>query len=256
MSESASSSSDLSAQKAGRGIVWRGGLYTALFLVVGLVIGFFAGAGLEGSLPRHTPATTRQVLAAVPVLLILVAASALWGRQMARLTGSAATRRMAWAGVLSYAPAVILVGFGLTLLEVALVEEGRGPDWPIHVVYTLLFTPAAFLIAGLGGLALGLANRSGRLAGRLFLFVGLAGGLAFLAVDLVMDALGWRVGAPGAVARVTMLTVTLVGDLAAALVSGTVLATLLSRHVRQGQPQIERGVTTQPETRFFSGQPS
>ena len=38
--------------------------------------------------------------------------------------------------------------------------------------------------------------------------VGLTAGLAFLAVNLGMEALGWQVGGPGAAERATMLTVT------------------------------------------------
>ncbi|MDX1616803.1 MAG: hypothetical protein R3300_21020 [Candidatus Promineifilaceae bacterium] len=46
--------------------------------------------------------------------------------------------------------------------------------------------------------------------------------MAFLVVNLVMETLGWVVGAPGAAARYTMLTVMFAGNLGAALAySGT-----------------------------------
>src|SRR5438477_464070 len=57
----------------------------------------------------------------------------------------------------------------------------------------------------------------------------LAGGAAFLAVDLLMDALGWRVGAPGAAEHFTMLTVMFSGDFVAALAAGAVIGLLLDQ---------------------------
>ncbi len=113
------------------------------------------------------------------------------------------------------------------------MERGGGPDLPVHQVFTLLFVPAAFLVAGMGGLALGLAQGDRALALRGFLSSGFTAALAFLVVDLIMDALGWRVGAPGAAARTTMLTVMMSGSLAAALAGGAATGYLLRRWMLQ-----------------------
>ena len=209
----------------------RSGLITALYLFGSMLLGLLAGIGLSG-LPMHLPEATRNTLSAIPVLGMMFAGGALWGRSMARLTGSAHLRRMAWAGALSFAPGVILAGIALASLEVALVERGRGPDLPIHQVFTLLFVPAAFIVAGLGGLSLGLAQGEWALAVKLGLWTGLAGAGAFLLVDVLMDSLGWRVGAPGAGERATMLTVMLLGNLGAALAGGAVVGAFLARYLR------------------------
>jgi hypothetical protein len=161
------------------------------------------------------------------VLVILVVVGAAWGRAMDQLTLTDRPRRMAWAGALSFGPALLLAALTLGRLEVALVERGDGPDLPVHVVFTILFVPAAFFVAGMGGFALGLARENIQLALRLALTSGLAGGLAFLLVNLVMHQLGWRVGAPGAAERATMLTVMMAGNLGAALAGGAAIGVLL-----------------------------
>ncbi len=206
----------------------RSGLATGLFLFGGLLVGFVAAVGLSG-LPMHLPESARTLLAMVIILSIVGFASAGWGRAMARLTGASQPRRMIKAGILSFGPSLVLAGFILSSLEVAIVERGNGPDLPIHMVFTILFVPAVFLVAGLGGLALGLAQGEWRLAWRCALGSGLAGSMAFLVIVLAMDQIGYRVGAPGAAERATMLTVMMTGNLGAALAGGAALGALLMR---------------------------
>lgn len=62
-----------------------------------------------------------------------------------------------------------------------------------------------------------------RLAARLGLSAAAAAALAFAAVDILMDAAGRRVGAPGAAETATMMTVMGVGLVAAAAAMGAVL---------------------------------
>jgi hypothetical protein len=207
-------------------IVIRSALLTALFLFGGLLLGLAAGIGLDG-LPMHLPESVRVQLSMLIVLVALVASGFAWGRAMARLTRASQPGRMAWAGALSFGPALILAALALGRLEVALIERGQGPDVPVHVVFTLLFVPAAFFVAGMGGFALGLARENVQLALRMALGCGLAGGAAFLLVNLVMHQLGWRVGAPGAAERATMLTVMMAGSLGAALAGGAIIGVLL-----------------------------
>jgi hypothetical protein len=52
-------------------------------------------------------------------------------------------------------------------------------------------------------------------------------GAAFLLVNLVMYQLGYKVGAPGAAERATMLTVMMAGSLGAALAGGAAIGVLL-----------------------------
>ena len=61
--------------------------------------------------------------------------------------------------------------------------------------------------------------------------MGLTAALAFLAINLAMEALGWLIGAPGAEERGTMITVLIAGNLGAALAGGAMLGmTLNQRH--------------------------
>jgi hypothetical protein len=206
----------VSSESPSNQLIIRSALATAVCLSGGMLVGLLVGFGISG-LPIHVPELTRNIFSGIAALAGVLAGGALWGRAIGRLAGQGSNRRMAAAGALSFGPGVILAGIGLASLEVAIVERGRGPDLPIHNVFTLLFVPAVFFVAGLGGLGLGLALKRWALAWQLAAFAGLAAGLAFLAVDLGMDALGWRVGAPGAAERATMITVLLVGSLGATL---------------------------------------
>jgi hypothetical protein len=205
---------------------------TALFLFGGLLMGFLAAFGITG-LPMHLPESMRVALGFGIVLLVLLAAGAVWGRSLARLCGLRDSRRTTWVGALSFGPALLLAAFALGKLEVLLVEQGNGPDLPIHVVFTLLFVPAVFFITGVVGLALGYAQQDARIAWRCALGSALAGAAAFLTVNLAMDGLGWRVGAPGAAQRATMLTVMMTGNLGAALAGGAALGALLASGIRE-----------------------
>jgi hypothetical protein len=66
---------------------------------------------------------------------------------------------------------------------------------------------------------------------RLAANAGAAALLTFLAVDLLMYALGWRVGAPNAGRRATMLVVTALSASAAAIAAGGAIGARLSRAV-------------------------
>ena len=204
----------------------RGAMTTGLWLFGGLLVGFVAASAFHG-LPMHLPEARRTQLSMLIILIVLAASGFAWGKAMARLAGVGESRRMGWAGALSFGPALILAALTLGRLEVALIERGQGPDLPVYVVFTLLFVPAATLVAGMGGFSLGLAREGFRLACRLALTSGLAGGVAFLLVNLIMLQLGYKVGAPGAAERATMLTVMMAGSLGAALAGGAAIGIFL-----------------------------
>lgn len=151
---------------------------------------------------------------------------------MGRLAQAGHWRRMALAGGLGFAPISIGLGIALQVLEpIALREYG---DWlPLHRLFTVLFVPTAFLIAGVSAGSIGLALRNRPLAWRLLWQVGLAAALAFLVVNLLMESAGWVVGAPRAAERFTMLTVMSVGNLGAALAGGAVMGVKLSDFTSQ-----------------------
>lgn len=222
-------------------IALRSALLTAGCLFGSMLLGLAAGVLVSG-LPLHMPGPSQNALAAVPALLAVIAGGGFWGRAMSRVCRSDRGRAMTWAGALSVGPAFILTALALTGLEIALVERGIGPSLPIYILFTLLFVPATFLVAASGGLALGIAQQDGALALRLAAGGGLAAALAFLVLNLTMDALGRRVGAPGAAQRATMVTVLALGALAAALAGGaavgTILASWVARQARLPQPPI------------------
>jgi hypothetical protein len=105
----------------------------------------------------------------------------------------------------------------------------------VHAVYTLVFVPATALIAASGAYALGQALRDWRFGIRLSLVAGVSAAVAFLLSALLMAALGWRVGAPRAAERATMLVVTAVGAAAAAILAGGAIGYVLSRVIRAGR---------------------
>ncbi|NJN43335.1 MAG: hypothetical protein HC806_00390 [Anaerolineae bacterium] len=147
---------------------------------------------------------------------------------MGRIAGATDPRRLAWAGMLGFAPITLVVAIGLSIAEPPLLAA-YGASTGIHRIFTFVFVPSAFLIAGVSAWAIGRGLRDNNLAKSFFWRIGLAAALAFLVVNLVMEAFGWVVGAPGAEARATMLTVMGLGNLGAALVGGGVMGKMLSR---------------------------
>jgi len=201
---------------------------TALALFGGMFVGVAVGSLLHG-LPFHASDQIKVALASLPALAGTIGGGALWGYLLARIHLIHDSKRMSLAGAISFGPSVIGAGLLLSSLEMALVEQGRLPGMPIHVVFTLLFVPSTFLVAAIGGLAIAFGSRNQAQWARFALSTGVAAALAFLVLDLVMDTLGWRVGAPGAAERATMLTVMFLGACAAALSAGAVLGRLLVR---------------------------
>jgi hypothetical protein len=192
-----------------------GAFLTLLTLVGGLLVGVVVGNVMFAALPAHLNDPLRIALAALPALAGMAVGSALWGVSMGRLGQYYERRRLAWAGILGFVP-------------IALARVGA--QIPLHRLFTLLFVPTAFLIAGAGGLALGFGLRQRRRAWALALRSGGAAALAFLLVNLLMEVLGWRVGAPRAAERFTMLTVLLISDLGAAVAAGAMIGITLVPH--------------------------
>lgn len=205
----------------------QGARLAAGYLFGGLVLGVGLGSMLT---PFPHPPLASEILAAMVALGVVTAAGVGWGRAMGRAAGAADLRRMGWAGALGFGPPVIFVGVTLSVLESILVgDPGRTtPALPTHVVYTLLFVPAMLVVPAMCGLALGVGLGERALAPRLARDAGLAAAIVFLAVDLGMDVLGWRVGGPDAARRATMVTVTSLGAFAATLAAGAALGRRLS----------------------------
>ena len=215
----------MSARPASIALITVGHLFGGF--IVGIGFGFLIGR------PGHTAmAIARDVVAAILAIGSMSFAAAQWGRAIALRVGAPDVRRAMIAGALSFGPAALLVGLALTSAEVVIVGQGRGPEIPIHMLYGFLFVPGTFVVASLSALILGVGLRRNDL-GRLALTTGTAACVAFLAIYLLMDLAGWRVGGPDAAKRATMLVVTGLGSLGAAFAGGAALGTVLLR--RGGQ---------------------
>jgi hypothetical protein len=210
--------------------MWRGAWITVATLFGGLALGIGAGDLTFRLLPGSNPmsATVPQALvSAVPMALVVAAASATWGVAIGQLAGDSSRRRLAIAGILGFLPITLILAFALFGLEGVAVDR-IGQQVPIHRLFTLLFVPTAFLIGAVSAWAIGLGLRDNTLARTLFWRVGLAAAGSFLVVNLLMEWAGWVVGAPGAAERATMLVVMFSSNLAAALAGGAVLGRSLS----------------------------
>lgn len=217
--------------------ILKGAFLTILTLFGGLLIGLVAGDIVFRLIPGSSINNVKlghAAIAAIPALAGFLAGGAAWGVQMGRLAGASdtRTRRMAVAGMVGFGPITIILAAGLGVGESVIVES-IGSQTPIHRIFTLLFVPSAFLIAGASAYAVGRGLRDKALAVSLFWRVGLAAAVTFLLVNLVMESLGWVVGAPGAAERATMITVLAAGNLGAALVGGGVLGLILYNYKEQ-----------------------
>jgi hypothetical protein len=207
-----------------------GAFLTILTLFGGLLVGLVLGDLIFRLIPGHNlnnPSPTHVAIAALPALFGFLAGGAAWGYAMGRLAGSTEIRRMAVAGLLGFGPITIFLAVGLSVAEPPLVAS-FGASTGIHRIFTLLFVPSAFLIAGISAWAIGRGLRDSKLAWSLFWQVGLTAGITFLVVNRTMESLDWVVGGPGAAERATMVTVLALGDIFAALTGGAVLGWRLS----------------------------
>ncbi|MFQ5616220.1 MAG: hypothetical protein ACE5GO_07150 [Anaerolineales bacterium] len=211
--------------------ILQGALFTVLTLFGGLLIGLVLGDILFKLLPGsdiENPSLGHMAIAAVPALGGFLAGGAAWGAAMGKVAGTADTRRMALAGMFGFAPITITLALGLSAAEPGLVAN-YGAVIPVHRIFMLMFVPSAFIIAGISAWALGRGLRDNALAVSMLWRVGGSAGLAFVIVTLGMELSGWVVGAPGAAARATMVTVLAAGNLGVALVGGGVMGWLLWR---------------------------
>ncbi len=200
-----------------------------LWLVAALPATILAAAGL--SIPFGMEPDFASWPLPVAFTLVHAAAGAIWAVSLARLTGHTAQRWVGVAGALGVAIPFWVAILALNELEQKLVWF-HVRSIPIHQIFMGSFALTALGVAGIAAGALGAALGGAGLAARLALRGGVAAGLAFLAVALLMDVLGYRVGAPGAEERVTMLTVMLAGMVGAALVGNLVVGVLLRRAQR------------------------
>jgi hypothetical protein len=208
-----------------------GAVVTVSSLFGGLLLGFVVGDVIFGLVSGHSFQNIdpiHVVLAAIPALIGFLVGSAIWGVLMGQLAHANDRRSLAWAGALGFAPITLTLALTLQVVEPIALER-FGAVIPLHRLFTLLFVPTAFLIAGVSAWAIGMGLHDHALAKSLMWRVGLVAAITFLMINLGMESAGWVVGAPQAAERFTMLTVLFVGNLGAAMVGGAVMGHALSR---------------------------
>ncbi len=149
-------------------------------------------------------------------------AGAAWLRRVAQIAGMAAPRGALLMAAAAHAMLTIAAIFGLGRLEHYFVEDGHA-TMPLHNLFTLLFVPTVMVCAGLLCACVALALRVQTLTWRLAWRGGLAAALTFLALNVLQDLLGRRVGGPNAGATATMITVALISNLGAAIAMSVVV---------------------------------
>lgn len=207
----------------------RGAILTVLTLFGGIFLGGVLGNVVFETFSGHSvvnPNPVHVVLGIIPAVAGILAGSGAWGWAMGGLAEQHERRPLVLAGILGFLPTTAILAVVLLNSE-SIVAEMAGVRLPTHRVFTFLFVPTAFLIAGISSWAIGKGLRDDSLALAMSWKVGLASALAFLAVNIAMEASGWIVGAPGAAERDTMVTVMLAGNLGAALAGGAVMGWML-----------------------------
>jgi hypothetical protein len=219
----------------------RGALLTVVTLFGGLLLGLALGDLVYHLIPGSSLVEVKPghaAIAALPALAGFLAGGAAWGVQMGRLAGHTETRRLSLAGMLGFGPVTILLAVGLGLLEPAIVGYLGARGQPVQRIFTLLFVPSAFIIAGVSAWGIGRAMDCPKLARLLFWQVGLAAAVTFLVVNLAMESMGWVIGAPNAAQRATMLTVLAAGVISAALTGGAVMGGKLTGSGTRSWPEM------------------
>ncbi len=213
-----------------RPLIVRSAMFTVRDLIGGLVVAVAAGAVID-QFGKPLPILFRGIAIIVSGTLLFLGVR-MWGRDIARIATGADPSSAGRATAIVVAPAIVIVALMLSAVEPTMVQRGASAGLGIHVVYRLLFVPATLLIAAVGSFALGRALYGSLFGARLAVGAGLAAAVAFLAINLVMDSLGWRVGAPAAGRRATMVVVTTLGISIAALAAGGVIGAMLPRESR------------------------
>lgn len=215
-----------------RSMIVRASALTTRDVVGGLLVAAAAG-GVIDTLGTPLPILLRRTLSVATAIAVLFQAMKFWGRDMTRLAGQAGVGGISRAGALVLAILFGTIGLVLGVTEPFVVGRAALRGFQIHQVYMVLFVTATLLIATAGTFTLGRGLRGNSFASRLGLPSGIVAAAAFLAVALAMDAIGWRVGAPRAAERATMVVVTTLGLIAAGIAAGSVIGFMLSQTQRE-----------------------
>ena len=203
----------------------RGAVLSLAYLLGGLALGFPTVGVVSSVAPRLADALEPWLFFVV-MAVVCGAAGAAWARHLAG--GRGRTLALLAGGAIGYGLSAPATLWGLTFAETTLLERAQaGQAFPMHVVFGAIFTAGAFCVVLASSLLLTLGAGLGARAWRVALRCALLGAGSFLAVDAAMDLAGFRVGAPGAEKRFTMLVVLALGLLVATTLAGAALGRAL-----------------------------
>lgn len=151
----------------------------------------------------------------------------LWGRGLGRVTHQTHPERLAWAAAIAFAATTTIAVNRINHTEVILNRLLFQTKLPVHILFLYIFMAGNGAVVGVTGAALGLAKSDWKATLKLGGVGVVIGALTFLTVFLVMELFGFRVGAPGAEERATMLTVMVIGIWSTALVGSGIFGRML-----------------------------
>ena len=146
----------------------------------------------------------------------------LWGAGIAWLTRSEITA-LGRTGARIWSSTAIITGFALGLSQTPIMALARAAPVNLHMLFTIEFALAIGLVTTLNIRTV--LAKLGWEQSRLHVarYIGLVAALGFLSINLIMwFGYGWEVGRPIS-GRFSMVTITNLGNLAAALTGGIAL---------------------------------
>jgi hypothetical protein len=190
------------------------------------MLSFAGGALLTAALYAPSPALF------LPLTLLaaasLAAGRAAWKQVAGQIDRYPPVQRLRAAGALGFGLSALAVAFSLA--EIASLGLARSAWLPANLLLAARCATAVFGVAAATGGALGMALRSQRASTALALAGGLAAALAFLGVDIALEAFGVRVDTFG-LASPTVLEVLALGQVGALAAGGTAIALVLVRYL-------------------------
>jgi len=152
----------------------------------------------------------------------------MWTRSLGSRAGLEKNKVMNIVGGLAF---TLLVMGGRMLVIAHDPRNIFGPlfHYKQHLLFGVVFVIWTGLVVGGTGLALGISLKDWRLALKLLVAGFLSGGGTFLVMAFLMDLIGFRVGAPRADERFTMLLVSVSGIWSTALVGSAVFGKVLAK---------------------------